>query len=162
MAFTEIVLQSIEFQGLWKYELISVLGTQNAFGNNSRTKVADWAFLRNLLTLAVLVRIRTLHFPLTEIGENMSPWRDHCYIPWVADRWVTSWRPARCQNNSRGGLPISGPHRCCFWGVVTLLGGWLLVVVFFVWDMVSKGRAGSDINSGLIWVYLGLFACVFA
>ena len=44
----------------------------------------------------------------------------------------------------RGGLPISGPHCCCFGEVVTLLGGWLLVVVFFR-DMVFKDRAGSDV-----------------
>ena len=71
------------------------------------------------------------------------PGGDLCQIQGVVDRWVTFWRTARCQNNHGGGLPISAPHCCYFWGVVTPLGGWLLVVVLF-WRMVSKGRAGDD------------------
>ena len=89
------------------------------------------------------------------------PGRDLCQIQGVVDRWVTFWRTARCQNNHGGGLPISAPHCCYFWGVVTPLGGWLLVVVLF-WRMVSKGRAGDDIETfarfqafhGFSWIFM--------
>ena len=43
---------------------------------------------------------------LAEMPKIMSTSEDRCYIPWVADRRVASWRLARCQNNRSGGLPM--------------------------------------------------------